>query len=285
MLIGDDFQMSNITGVQINSNEFSEGIINTIERGHIINTFYFAAGETDKQVERQMLATAADMVLGNMSVEEWLLAADEVRDQFLSGAMGQEESYGQVKETLTRLETAYTMAQMYASVTDAQIGICHAGSWSKSTNGYLYAGDITDSSLTCITPEKEAKSDDGDSMENCIVTASLTGAQILDILNNTVEPSDTSGLNTYYVASGLDVVYDPWAGSGNCVISCKLLDGSEIDPDEVYEVAYFNGSLPDDSIEPDHALELSWKEAFIQWLDENGGTIEKPEMTLELKYE
>jgi hypothetical protein len=177
------------------------------------------------------------------------------------------------------------MAQMYAELTGAPIGICHGGGWSKSTNGYLYAGEITDSSLACITPEKESQSEDGDPMENRIVTASMTGAQIVDILNNKAEPSDTKGLTTYYVAAGLDVVFNPWAEQGSCVISCKLPDGSELDPDEVYEVAYFNGSLPDDSIEPDRALDFSWKEAFLQWLDENGDTVKKPEMTLKLQYE
>jgi hypothetical protein len=174
---------------------------------------------------------------------------------------------------------------MYASMTGAPIGICLGGSWRKSTNGYLYAGEITASSLACITPEKEPQAEDDSDMENRIVTATMTGVQILEILNRKPDVDETKGLTPYYVAAGLDVVYNPWADDGTCVVSCKLPDGSELNPDETYEVAYFNGSLPDDSIEPEKALELSWQEAFIRWLDENGGTITRPEMTLQLQYE
>jgi hypothetical protein len=285
MLIGDDFQISNIQGVTINENSFSKDIISTIERGQVINTFYLSAGEDNKQVERQMLATVGDMILGNMTVEEWLLAADEVRDKYVTGNSEGEESYGQAETTLTRLETAYTIAKMYAEVTDAPIGICYGGGWDMSTNGYFYEGDITDSSLECITPDKEPASEEDDSNTNKIVSASLTGEQILAILNGTQQFSDTKGFSAYYVAYGLTVEYNPWGDEGERVLSCKLPNGEELDPEEQYEVAYFNGSLPDETIEPDRILDQNWKEAFLSWLDENGGVIKKPEMTLTLVYE
>jgi hypothetical protein len=189
-----------------------------------------------------------------------------------------------VETTLTRLETAYTVAEMYQELTGADVGICLAGGWSRSTNGYLYGGSITDASLECITPDKEPQEDD-DSDANKIVTASLTGEQILSILNATSE-ADTKGLSIYYVAAGLTVEFAPWAGEGKRVQSCKLPDGSDLDPDAVYEVAYFNGSLPDDMTpEPDTVLDQTWQEAFLQWLDSQGDRIEKPDMTLTLVYE
>jgi ABC-type glycerol-3-phosphate transport system substrate-binding protein len=283
MLIGDEFQISNIAGVPMNTNTFSEGIIDTIERGQIINTFYLAAGETNKQVERQLLTTAADMLEGRLSVEDWLLGADAVRDQWISGTSGQEEVYGEAETTLTRLETAYTMAEMYASLMDAPIGISYGGGWSKSTNGYLYQGAITDSSLACITPDKEQTESDG-LFDNKIVVASLTGEQILSILNEAETPSETKGLSAYYVASGLKVKFDPWAEEGSRVRSCTLADGSKLEADGVYEVAYFYGSIPSIDVQPERVLELSWQDAFLKWLDENGGTVQQPKMTLTLVY-
>jgi hypothetical protein len=283
MLIGDNFQISNIEGVPIQSNEFSKEIIDTVARGQIINTFYLAEGETDKQVERKMLANVGDLILGNISTEEWLLLADETRDDYLSGNLGNEEVYGQVESTMTRLETAYTMAQMYASLMDVPIGICRGGGWDRSTNGYLYEGDITDSSLSCITPNKESTSEDPDA--DRIVSASLTGQQILDILNGSKELNTTKGFSTYFVAYGLEVEFAPCAEDGNRVISCKLPDGTDLDPAEVYEVAYFNGSLPDIGAEPEHVLEQSWQDAFLTWLEEEGGVLQKPKMTLKLVYE
>jgi hypothetical protein len=283
MLIGDNFQISNISGVPMNVNDFSENIIDTIEKGQLINTFYLAEGETNKQVERQMLGTAKDMLLGNMSVEDWLAAADDVRDKYISGELEQEEVYGQVEDTFTRLETAYTMAEMYASLMDTQIGICRGGGWTNSTNGYLYKGDITDSSLSCITPDNESSPDD--EYAGKIVTVNLTGAEILDILNTAAEPSTTRGLYTYYVAWGLDVEYAPWAEDGSRVRSCKLSDGKEIDPDETYEVACFNGSLPLAYQNTERVFASSWQDAFLIWLDENGGILKKPKMTLKLIYD
>jgi hypothetical protein len=285
MLIGDNFQVSNISDMRLTSNSFSEGIIDTINRGQTINTLYLAAGETNKQVERQMLGSLKDMLNGDMSVEDWLLAADEVRDQYVSGELTKEESYGQSETTLTRLETAYTVAQMYADETDAQIGICRGGGWGKSTNGYFYEGDITDSLLECLTPDKEPQTDSEDPYEGKIVVSSLTGQQILDILNSTEELSGTKGFATYFVAYGLDVKFAPWADEGSKVQSCKTADGKELDPDAVYEVAYFYGSLPDETLEPESALDGTWQDNFLTWLNEQGGVIKQPEMTLKLVYD
>jgi hypothetical protein len=285
MLMGEDFQVSNVMGVPLNDNVFSEEIIGTIEKGQVINTFYLAAGETNKQVERQMLSTAADMLNGDMSVTDWLLAADAARDQFLEGTAAETEVYGQVETTLTRLETAYTMAEMYADLMDASIGICRGGEWGESTNGYLYQGDITDSMLACLTPEKESDSEEDDRWAGCVVASEMTGQQIIDILNNSEERNNTQGMSVYYVAYGLQVEFNPWADEGRRVVSCRLPDGTELNPDETYEVAYYAGSLPDTDIEPERGEDLSWKEVFLTWLDKNGGVIKKPKMTVTLKYQ
>jgi ABC-type glycerol-3-phosphate transport system substrate-binding protein len=282
-LIGENFQVSNVAGVDLNENDFSENIIDTVNKGQVINTFYFAQGETNKQVERQMLSTLADMLNGDMSVDDWLLAADDVRDQYLDGTLTKEDAYGQVESTMTRLETAYTVAQMYADLMDTPIGICRGGGWSKSTNGYLYQGDITASSLACITPAKEQDAEET-KWEDCVVSTQMTGQQILDTLNDSTETMNTLGLSVYYVAYGLDVEFNPWAEDGNRVISCKLADGTELDPGATYEVAYFNGSLPQTDIEPENGLDQTWDEAFRSWLADQGGVLKEPDMTLKLKY-
>jgi hypothetical protein len=219
-----------------------------------------------------------------MSTEEWLLAADKTRNKWLSGELSQETIYGEVEETMTRLETAYTIAEMYADVADAQIGICRGGGWDKSTNGYLYEGKITDSLLACLTPAKE---DTNLENGNSIVRATLTGQEILDILNSTGDELDatTKGTSSYYVAFGLDVTYNPWGEAGARVLSCKLADGSALDPEATYTVAYFNGSIPSAEGEPELVLMQTWQEAFLEWLDEQGGILKKPEMTVRLDYE
>jgi hypothetical protein len=283
-LIGDDFQVSNVMGVPMNESDFSKNILDTIGKGNVINAFYLADGETNKQVEREMLSTSVDMLNGSMTTEEWLLAADAARDDVVNGTVSEETVYGQAEETLTRLESAYTVAGMYADVMDTPIGIVQAGGWEGSTNGYFYKGDITDSSLACISPNKESPSDEENPWSSHIVAKSMTGQEILDILNSTVDLS-TKGLEAYYVAYGLQVEFNPWGGVGNRVLSCKLADGTELDPEASYEVAYYYGSLPDAELEPDRRQDGTWTENFAAWLEENGGTIQKPEMTLQLEYQ
>jgi putative hemolysin len=252
-------------------------------------------------VEKQLRSTTPDMIQGNITVEDWLLAADQVRDDFLAGNTTEETVYGQVETTLTRLESAYTLAEMYQDLTGADIGIAYGGAWRRGTNGHFYAGDITDSSLACVTPYKEANAEEDPELTGTIVTSTMTGAQVLSILNNAtglVSAGTTEGESRYYVAAGLTVKFDPWAAEGSRVLSCKTPDGKDLDLEGTYTVAYFYGSLPDGSLPdgslpdgslpdgslPDGSLGEPWLDSFIKWLDQQGGTIKKPSMTIELDY-
>jgi ABC-type glycerol-3-phosphate transport system substrate-binding protein len=283
-LLDGSLQISSVKGVEMEQSDFCEEVADTLNAGRVINAFYYAAGEDNKQVERQMLETFADMQQGKLSVRDWLLLADSARDDFLSETKAAEEVYGQVKTTMTKLESAYTVAQMYRSMTGAQIGICLGGAYRNGTNGYFYQGDITDASLECINPNKEPSSELKDAMEEKIVVASLSAEQIIGILNSVENIYDTKGEYPYYVASGLNVIFNPWADEGERVLSCTLLDGSELEAGKTYEVAYFNGSISDSSIHPERALSGTWKENFLTWLGQNGGVLERPDMTLELIY-
>jgi hypothetical protein len=82
----------------------------------------------------------------------------------------------------------------------------------------------------------------------------------------------------------LDVVFDPWASEGSRVISCKLSDGSDIDTNATYTIAYFYGSLSVGGITPESSLGQTWLDSFLEWLDGQGGTIKVPTMTLKLAY-
>jgi ABC-type glycerol-3-phosphate transport system substrate-binding protein len=287
MLIADGPRISSVKGVPMEEAEFSDAIRDTIADGRIVSNFYLAAGENSKQVEKQLRSTAPDMIQGNISVEDWLLAADQVRDDFLAGNTGEEPTvYGQVESTMTRLESAYTMAEMYKELTGADIGICYGGAWRNGTNGYFYQGDITDKSLACVTPAKESSGDDADPMEGMIVTADMTGAQVLDILNAAgTGDSSTEGESPYYVAAGLMVSFNPWAEAGSRVQSCKTADGKELDADATYKVAFFYNSLPEGAPAPTESLGETWQESFLGWLDSQGGVLKAPEMTIKLVYD
>jgi hypothetical protein len=283
-LLDGGFMVSNVSGVPIVENDFSKDIIDTIMSGRIINTFTFANGDSELLVENQMFNTLSDLLTGNISVNEWLTNADNVRDEVFSDTVNTEEVYGQCEETLTRLESAYTMADIYRELMDADVGIVAAGRYRTSTNGYFYKGDITHSSLLCVTPQKETVSDTDNEMANKICVATITGQQILDILNSDYSVSESDSTSCYYVAAGLQVTFNPWAAAGSRVLSCTLADGTDIDTTASYKVAFYYGSLPDDSIVPENALDMTWEEGVAKWLNENSGIIKKPDMTLTLEY-
>jgi hypothetical protein len=69
------------------------------------------------------------------------------------------------------------------------------------------------------------------------------------------------------------------------VISCKTADGENIKEDELYSVAYFNGSLSLDDLDVQDICADSWEDAFLSWLDDKGGTIKVPDMTTTLVYD
>jgi hypothetical protein len=274
-----------VKGVTTQTTSFSEAIEDTISEGRVIGTFYLAAGENSKQVEKQLRSTTPDMIKGNISVQDWLLAADEVRDEFLAGDTTEQTVYGQSATTLTRLESAYTLAQMYKDLTGADIGLCYGGAWKYGTNGHFYQGDITDTSLGCVRPDKEGSPDENDPNSRTVVTATMTGAQILEILNSTgLLDNTTEGEGHYYVAAGLQVKFDPWAEEGKRVLSCKTLDGEDLDPASNYTVGYFYDSLPDSVATPTSTLGETWLDSFLKWLDTQNGVIKEPEMTLELAW-
>jgi hypothetical protein len=175
---------------------------------------------------------------------------------------------------------------MYADTMNTQIGLCLGGGWNRSTNARLYQGNITQESLDCISPDKEHLASNTNLDADSIVAAQLTGKQILDILNNTETIGDNEARNGYYVAYGLTVEYNPWAKNGSRVISCKTADGENIKEDELYSVAYFNGSLSlGDDLDVQDICADSWEDAFLSWLDDKGGTIKVPDMTTTLVYD
>jgi ABC-type glycerol-3-phosphate transport system substrate-binding protein len=283
VLLDDEFVLSEVQGVDLEFNSFSENVMDTIGQGRIINTFNFVSGENNHQVEERMRELIPDLIGGSISVEEYLAEADAERDLVLAGET--EESYGTVETTLSKLETSYTIAQMYAEVMDAPIGICLSGGWQRSTNGYLYEGDITDTALDGLTPEKAQWASEENPDADRIVSAKLSGEQILYLLNHMSPNVEIAVPQSNYVAYGLTVEYDPWAKNGEKVISCKTADGQEIDPAAMYQVAYYNGSLAlEEEVEPEKVSEQTWNEDFVSWLAEKGGTISRPQMTLTLKY-
>lgn len=282
-LVENGMQISNVEGVSIVENDFTKDVKKTIDEGRIISTFSYAGADTNRAVEWTMRDTACDMLDGKMSVEEWLRLADDTRDRYIKRE-DVSEVYGKAEKTFTKLETAQLVGDMYRYETGAAFALVFVGSDSEGVNGYLYKGNITDDSLECISPSNINKFD------KCgIAKGTLTGQQIMDYLSGK-EGIDSDNPGEHIVASGLKVEYAPWKKKGDWLISCTLPDGTKINPESKYEVAYYAGSLKvieDEKVEAAYIddeviLEGTWEEHFISWLKNMGGVLKEKELTTKL---
>lgn len=283
----DNAQISHIKGDAPGENEFNSRIQKTIREGRIITDFTLLGGGLfTREVEVQLCDTSQDMLTGQITVEQWLKAGDDIRDQWVSGgSMYDSEEYGSCQENLTRLETALMMGQVYRDVTGADIGLVYVNVTDQGANCRLFAGPVDTYAIRNIAPDRT--SEEGES----IASATLTGQQIIDCLNGMDTPNGTSD-TWYYIASGLNVEFAPWMPAGQRLVSCTLPDGSELKPDHIYRVAFMSDKIygiSEDKIEALHPediqiLEKSWFDLFVQWLDNQGGVVKRPEQTTVLDW-
>ena len=285
-IFGSGMQISSVKNVPVNSNDFTKEIQKTVEEGRVISNFYFLDGGTSRSVETKMNDTVRDMLTGRITVEEWLQGADETRDECLAGVKKENKVYGTCEDNLTSFEVALVMGEMYRAVTGADIALVYVNKKEQGVNCNMYAGDIDDVVLNNIAPDRISEEGEG------VAYATMTGQQITDSLAGAKYDDDTIP-DWYFVASGLNVEYAPWNKSGERLISCTLPDGSELNPEERYKVAFFSDKLPDVNTKGNSSLQLSdtkiiekkWRDLFIEYIDSQGSVIKAPEQTTILNWD
>lgn len=282
-LSGSGMRVSSIKNVPVNGDEFTAEVQKTIEEGRIITEFYFADGATGRYVETKMNDTVRDMLTGTITVEEWLRGADEARDEYLEGKAEKiPEVYGKSEETFTRFETGEMLADMYRTVTGADIALAYVHIKEQGAYCNIFAGEINDITIGNIDPGRVSA--EGSS----VAYAELTGQQIIDALRGR-EYDDGTIPNWYFVSSGLKVEFAPWRNSGERLVSCTLPDGTELDPDKTYKTAFFSDKVPVRSGEIEQleitVMDKPWKELFIEYLNGMDGVLKKPEQTTKLIWD
>ncbi len=273
--------VSNIKGVPLDTNDFNAGIQKTIQEGRIISDFYLLGGQaTSREVEEALNNSARDMLTGKITVEEWLKIGDTARDNKLAGqSIWDAANVGACDESLTRFETALYMGGVYRDMTGTDIALVYVSSVDQGANCPLYAGTINSTTVRNMAPDRTSGEEEG------IASGTLTGQQIMDCLNG-FESQEKS----YYVASGLNVSFAPWMPAGERLISCKLPDGTDLDPNGTYKVSFMSDKLYAETaggaaaFKPDDIsiIEGKWSDTFPKWLNEHGGVVKKPELTTKL---
>lgn len=277
LLFGDDNVLgTNIKGVTPVESAATSGIQKTIREGRIITDFFLTA-------EPKLNTQARDMLTGKISVEQWLTNGDLYRDEYLRGiTMYDPNALGTCEETLTKLDTALLMGQVYRDVTGADIGLVYVDASEQGANCRLFAGTLNTTAVRNMAPDRTSPEGEG------IASGTMTGQQIMDCLNGVAGESDS----WYYVASGLKVEFAPWMPAGKRLVSCKLPDGSKLDPKASYRVAYMSdklfcldgGSISDLKPADEVILEGKWEEIFPVWFADHGGVLKRPEQTTVLNW-
>ena len=279
-LFGDDnFLVTNIKDVAPAVSASASVIQKTIREGRIITDFFLTA-------EPKLNAQARDMLTGNMSVEQWLKDGDLYRDEYLKGiTMYDPNALGTCEETLTKLDTALMMGQVYRDVTGADIGLVYVNTAEQGANCRLFAGTLNTTAVRNMAPDRTSAEGEG------IASGTMTGQQIMDCLNGLAGIVDGSD-SWYYVASGLKVEFAPWMPAGERLVSCKLPDGSDLDPNGTYKVTFMSdklfclesGNISSLELADEVIVEGKWEEIFPVWFADQGGVLKRPEQTTVLNW-
>ena len=280
-LFGDDnVLVTNIKDVAPVVSASTSGIQKTIREGRIITDFFLTA-------EPKMNTEARDMLTGNITVEQWLKDGDLYRDEYLKGiTMYDPDALGTCEETLTKLDTALLMGQVYRDVTGADIGLVYVNTSEQGANCRLFAGTLNTTAVRNMAPDRTSAEGEG------IASGTMTGQQIIDCLNGMVGVVGESD-SWYYVASGLKVEFAPWMPVGERLVSCKLPDGSDLDPNGTYKVAFMSdklfclddGNISSLELADEVILEGKWEEIFPAWFADQGGVLKRPEQTTVLNWQ
>lgn len=271
--------VSNIKGVTPGQNGFNAAIQKTIREGRIITDFLTYA-------EAELNAGARDMLTGKVTVRQWLQNCDASRDQWLAGTLwAPARDLGVCTCDLTRFEVALMVGQTYRDLTGADYALVYVNKGDQGVNCQLFEGPITSKDANNVTPDRTSSDKDG------VACGTLSGQQIMDCLNGT-EGHLGNSANWFFVASGLNVEFAPWMPAGKRLLSCTLPDGSDLDPQGRYKVAFMSDKLfalqdgetvalrPDDI----EILEGKWPDLFATWLDGRDGVLERPEQTCVLNW-
>ena len=126
----------------------------------------------------------------------------------------------------------------------------------------LFKGELPESYVQVLLPRSF---DNG----SALVKASMTGQQLTEALNHPMGNGYVS--NSVYAFSGLQCQVAPWNEPGHKYLSVKLADGAALEPDRLYTVAFWGGTVAEEYItEVLETYEGSWVELMKAKLAADG---------------
>ena len=244
--------------------DFYTEVLDTINAGRIISTFYFEGDNHGDFVETYMHDSTADLVNGVITIEDWLRGADEYRAKAL--APKDTTVYGTVPETLVPLQTAYVDGLAYLASMDADLAYVPVAP-GYGTQSYFYSGDVTEDKLGLVTTESRSFTTPMDNDLEFVVVE-MTGERLIELALSWCD----NGMAAF---AGAEMVYS-LSGTDGAQYATLKLNGEEMDLSKTYRVSSLLGAVPHEKVVEEHP-ELNFKDMFKHYLEECGGVVTAPE--------
>lgn len=275
----DSTMISSIRGMAWNNSAFLNNVTDTIQKGAVVQQPYFVGNsntEVDTVLKSDLLLLSQDAISPKQCMED----LDAARNRVLSEKQQPEQNImiGSAAEDFTVLQTAQLFADIFREKSNAQIGLCLANTKYQGCNYRIYAGDLVFSPNNEDTLDWVIQSgflaNNIDDNGQKLMRFKVTGKNLLQTLEY---PNRGFYADAYWTASGLKITFAPWAGEGKRIVSAVLADGTPIDPEAVYTVAAWNGSVnPELILEVEEYYDNSVTDLFRSRVESQGSI--KPEL-------
>lgn len=232
--IGGTLQISNVKNMTSTASSSLSSLQPTIDEGHQFMLLSFT-GKTTK-VNFSPTDDARLMTAGEKTGEECIaaLAADPY-SEYNSGPQSDSEVLANVSEDFTILDTSFYIADMYREKTGADIGLIENNIAYGGNLMRMFKGELTEDDVKVLLPRSFTN-------DSKLVKANMTGQQLMDALNDPLG-QDGQTADCVYAYSGLICSVAPWQSQGQRILSVTLSDGSAIEMDKIYTVAFWSGTV------------------------------------------
>lgn len=236
-LIGDTLMVSNVKNVPLTHGDFGVEIQKAMAQGRKFSRMDFSGvGQRNWTFTEQALSMTLSEKTGADCIAEVDAKPYSSSDESAAKAV---HTIATVAEDFTVLEFSNYIADMYREKAGADIGLINNNIAFRGNLIRLFKGELLNTYVQVLLP----RSFDNNS---ALVKASLTGRQLLDALNHPVGNNCVS--DSIYAFSGLKCQIAPWNELGQKYLSVKLADGTAIDPDKLYTVAFWAGTVADEYV-------------------------------------
>lgn len=259
--IGDSLKVSNVKNVKIKSESDLSVFQPIVDAGHMFSLLDFH-GELGTP-GFGLYDDTLDIVSGVKTVEDCIAAVDASEYIPYGTSNTEPEIVASVPEDMTVLETSFYIADMYREKAGAEIALIANNAAYRGNLMRIFSGNFTSAMVKVLKPRSFEN-------ESTLLKLTMTGEQILAALNS---PPNYYGLiaDCVYAFSGLECEIAPWNPLGEKYLSVKLSGGAELEPEKLYTVAAWAGTISDEFItgEPE-IIEGSWESLMTEKMKADG---------------